>query len=198
MTYLDEEVFHERGPFPGVGSLEFLNTRLNADSPKVLTEFTGLSSLAFRECWTLNDDLLVKFTRSCQLKKLILSNCEYVTSKGVGRALKQQPGIEALEISNFGMLTEDYMTALCGVQQLKSVNLSGCDGFRSRHLDILQKCSALEQLDLSNTSGLDSSCVPSLGSLNGLRRLVLSNCRDISVDDIQRIQRALPACKVIF
>jgi len=127
-----------------------------------------LATLDLSACEITDDGLeyLSTARHNRSLRKLVLSECKYISSTGVCRVLERCTGLQQLDLKGTNV-TRAILSFTQQQSQLTSLNLSACKKLPA-DLSITSPFCVLQSLNLSSNPALKSVtlAVPSLTSLN--------------------------------
>jgi Leucine Rich repeat len=95
-------------------------------------------------------------------------------------------------------LTSDDLSALARFPRLQRLHLRHCRGIGNSSLEHISKLKHLRELDLSGCVALTGAGIAKLAGLTNLRELLLNFCPKVTRPDVERLQRALPQCDIVW
>jgi hypothetical protein len=109
-------------------------------------------------------------------------------------ALAGLPGLEAIDLSGCGAVTDAGLMHLARLRGLKAVGLAGTRVTDSGVVLLLTRFPEVEELDLAGAAGVSGGAVPHLMRLRKLRSLALPPAADEAVR--AEFARRRPACRL--
>lgn len=144
--------------------------------------FPGISSLRLRSPTVMDEQVEAAAQLNPSLTDLDLSQCDNVTDSAMSILALEAPGIRALNILGCRDITNNGVRRLAhGCASLTSLCLGWCDLSDNALLVLSQKCTLLEELDVSGCGRLSDAGVTAVTT--GCRRLTslsLEGCREVS------------------
>jgi uncharacterized protein (TIGR02996 family) len=135
----------------------------------VLEQYPALRGLKLRAGATLNDDSGEPLGRLTELQRL---------------------QIRGSAISDAGLAW------LARLTRLRSLDLTDSHYLNGRHFDLLASMPELRRLVLCNCTTLAGEALDILGTMTQLRELDLTHCWRLREKDVERLQKALPRCRI--
>ena len=95
-------------------------------------------------------------------------------------------------------LTSDDLAALSRFPRLQRLHLRHCRGIGNSALDHIAKLKHLRELDLSGCVALTGGGIAKFARMANLRELLLNFCPKVTRPDVERLQRELPQCDIVW
>lgn len=202
---LDRNKIQEIGSLTALKKLKTLN--LHSNDIKVVNDFNGLEAL---EWLNLGNNKIKSYSSPLDLpnlRYLNLSDNKMININGVSAlgklkelsveqnilrnldSIARLTNLERLNISN------NKISALDPISNMTALRVLNIARNSLKDLTPIAQLENLEVLDISDNCGIRS--IAPLFRLSKLKRLTISNCKSISMAELNELQRRLPDCKIM-